>query len=331
MMTTTMLSALLLRTEALGRELDRLAVSRGLRDQSRTVAARQVGGLVDAVARQAAAECERAVDDEDVLVRLRPLLGYLTTLTDYADLLFARDRPPPVSLVRAVQRELDKLGTSGKSTVRPLITVGGPGNFETDPVALWQTLYRPEVLPGLDPPPEQVHVFSVPAIEGSRALWTPIAVGHEVAHIAERTRDLVDDMDVDSWLDAAEVEAWQQEDDDHTGSASARVTTAELTEVLRSWAREVLCDLYAVSSFGPAAIAAQCDFLASVSADQAITLGSHPPPRGARGAHARGALGDRGDVSRAHRSLAPMEPLRPAGTRQSRRPASGRHVAGPRV
>ena len=277
-MTSSTLSAVLLRAHAVARDLSDIASVRGSNDKVQAVAAHQIRSLVDAVAVQALRHHERAVDDADFLVRISPLLGYLTLITEYADLLFSREVNVPVSLIRSVRRELDRLSTPGQggSDVQPLITVGHPGNFETDSASMWDSLYRPDNLPNvaLEPPEQRVHVFSIPGVEGRRAMWAPIAVGHEVAHIAHATRSLVDTLDIASWVDDADVSAWHES----AGGTRQRYSLRFLQELLVSWAREVLCDVYAVRRFGPAFIAAQCDFLASVSAEKSSQLGEHPPP-----------------------------------------------------
>jgi deoxycytidine triphosphate deaminase len=262
------------RARALSLYLHQLPSVHGPDGDSHRAAAAQLGQIVDGVYDQGERELDRAVDDEDAINRLRPLLGYLVLVVDRVDQILARVLPEiPTSLIRAVQNELENLSVKN---VLPLLTIGPPGNYETGPFDLWDTVYSAPTVPGLQSATPPVRIFSVPLVEGSRALWMPIAVGHEVAHIAIKHYQLIEKLPIENWItqdDVADVEIdnslWPEIKDDVLAAAQ---------RVLTLWVVEIMCDLQSVRRFGPAGVAAQCDFLASIAADSSAGWGTHPPP-----------------------------------------------------
>lgn len=272
----SLLASIQQRSWAIMKMVEDLPSSRSVAASSVDTARSDVQRLLEGVINQAVYEKERATDDGDAVTRLRPLLQYLSETVLIVDRLFGRiSSDVPTSLVRAVIREIAKLG---KGEVRPLITIGGPGNYETHPSDLWEVLYDPVLVPNIEVPEQRVRFFAIPSLEGGRALWLPIAAGHEVAHIALMDDNIVGALGITEWLTLAGMEAANLPI--RGGDTTTPQDRLDLChEILTKWTVEILCDLYAVRRFGPAGIAAQCDFLASIAAelDDVELDDSHPP------------------------------------------------------
>src|ERR1035437_4209242 len=263
------------RALALKQYADELPVVRGVGAESYAAAVAQVKLIADAVQTQGGYELGRAVNDQDSITRLRPLLQYLSETIDHVDQIFARGRDTvSTSLIRSVEGELKRLHVD---EVQPLLAVGNPGNYETDPNDLWDSLYDSHILPGLMTQGPGVRIFSIPPLEGTRSLWMPIAVGHEVAHIVVMGSGLIDQIGVKNWLKIGDIKAAQIQPNNRMWPETSEDILAAARRFLREWTVEVMCDLYAVRRFGPAGIAAQCDFLASIAPEQEDQPGSHPP------------------------------------------------------
>ncbi len=275
MVNSALLASTQHRAGVLLRTLDELVLPREVGADSYRAAVRQLQTVARAIIEQAHHEASRAVDEHDAINRLRPLLQYLRETVDYVDLLFARAKADvPTSLVRSVQRELGDLGSDD---VKPLLSVAGPGNYETDTKDLWSSLYDENLIPGLAQQAELIRVFTIPSLEGGRALWMPIAVGHEVAHLAVMKYGLLGHLDTHQWLDVSDIESAGIPPNEDMWPQSTTDILHKAREFLAQWTREVLCDLYAVRRFGPAGVAAQCDFLASIAAEQGTPPSTHPP------------------------------------------------------
>jgi deoxycytidine triphosphate deaminase len=208
--------------------------------------------------------------DEHAQSLLAPAIGNLRRIHLQADLSFSRGHQTQVSqsLLGAVDREIRDLRLG--APVVAVVTIGPPNNYETFVADLYDELFL-DVPVGLRPdkPKERVCLISVPFVEGTRALWQPLVLGHEVAHIALHHEPIRSGLgDVTDWLsDASDVDA-------------GITLPADADEKLQNWVTELLCDLRSVYLFGAAGVAAQADFLHAVGATgRRANYDTHPPVR----------------------------------------------------
>lgn len=175
----------------------------------------------------------------------------------------------------------------------PVLTVGPPDLFETHKSDLADYLFQglfvahqdallQEFLAGR----RKLSIISVPYIEGTRALWHPITIGHEIAHvridqsIGSQSRAAL----TIGWLDSST--SWKRAMDvkpDGTRRSASPKLEAETT--LESWVNEILCDLNAVRLFGPAGLSSIAEFLTVATAAKpfgAERASLTHPPLGAR-------------------------------------------------
>lgn len=203
---------------------------------------------------------------------------YLTHLADVATLVetwFARgaEFAVPKSLSRAVDREFSEL----RSSRRSVLAIGPPANFETYIPDLYASLFRR--LSSRTPLPRREDyptfaMIQIPRLEGGQAMWRPLVIGHEVAHLA-----LADKPRAMQKIDlTGELES------DAARRLSVPGALADLFDpapavlldgLAGRWLEELLCDAYAVRRFGPAAVAAMGTFLEAVGGFD--RLGGHPP------------------------------------------------------
>lgn len=126
----------------------------------------------------------------------------------------------------------------------------------------------------------KLSVISVPYSEGTRALWHPITLGHEAAHIRlEKTASHAARRALTrAWIPEGNqaLEAhWLERLNETPEAAPPRV---DLTGVLERWVEEILCDLNAVRRFGPAGLSAIAEFLAVLSPAQQAGVGEPSGP-----------------------------------------------------
>lgn len=174
----------------------------------------------------------------------------------------------PRALHTLAKRELWRLGLADFEAV---LTVGPPDSFETHRADLATYLFGDFRGIGIQPrasqPSQKLAVVSVPYIEGTRALWFPICLGHELAHVRiENTRktDLhlpdfggdVDETDHDLAMLLDEQEGFPE--------SSGLGQMEGLRSQLRSWTEELACDLNAVRTFGPAGLSSIAEFLSTL-------------------------------------------------------------------
>jgi deoxycytidine triphosphate deaminase len=202
----------------------------------------------------------------------------------WIDQRFARGRQAdvPRALTSIATREFAQHGLEGHL---PVLTVGPPDGFETHESDLFEHLLgglslvdEDESLTPLRTP--KLSIISVPYIEGTRALWYPITLGHELAHVrldkrkkltarVALTEGFVPTDRVDDW--EALQEQWDQRAQDDP----------PLAQVLERWVNELLCDLNAVRICGLAGVSAIAEFLAvldaSATGEAEEPTVSHPP------------------------------------------------------
>lgn len=177
----------------------------------------------------------------------------------------------PRLLLRAVDDEFAAL----RSPRRAVVAIGSPRNFETYIPDLWESLF--EALGERAEAPERDHppfaMIQVPRLEGGQAMWWPLVIGHEVAHLA-----LIDKPQPMAQVDLTS-DLSEQNFSIPKGSSPLHDPLPEVL-VPQRWLEELLCDAYAVRRFGPAAVAAMGTFLeAAGSFDQEDhALFEHPPP-----------------------------------------------------
>lgn len=162
----------------------------------------------------------------------------------------------------------------GLENHEPVLTVGAPDSFETHKSDLFSFLFDGlfvaagnTTIDALRFAPK-LSVISVPYIEGTRALWHPIIVGHEIAHVRlDHTHGLHDRSELtQGWLSDDDDE-WLHLQVERLRTAPARVSPRlDVQRVLERWVDELLCDLNAVRLFGPAGLSAIAEFLVLLDA-----------------------------------------------------------------
>lgn len=216
----------------------------------------------------------------------------------YFDQYFARGshKDVPRALLTMVKREME---AHGLHDYEPVLTVGPPDNYEVGPPTLIDAqrfdLYK--YLFGnhdalTDSQEERdlrnlsdyrkISVLSVPYMEGAQAIWHPIVLGHEVAHMRlhNDAMSLIEFRPQD-WINEylVELAVLLESDGDARGIShdGARITPREIQGILKNWVNEVACDLNAVRLFGPAGLTAIAQFLFAAGRKAEKSTDSHPP------------------------------------------------------
>jgi deoxycytidine triphosphate deaminase len=218
---------------------------------------------------------EQTTSDNDIFLReLRHLIAHLQVRIELYDDRFCRTHERvPRSLMSLVEKECEAFGLPSREAV---LTVGPPGNFATFVADLKGVLFKDIGMPTL---PDYLADFNpvmiaIPDLEGTRATWQPVVVGHELAHYFQRARPIADQLSLTKRLDpdkAAEVSATLPQS---SGVGATDVRT--LLQIAARWLNELVCDAYTVHRYGAAGVAAICEFLESVSATS-VSSRSHPP------------------------------------------------------
>ena len=205
----------------------------------------------------------------------------------WIDQRFARgaQRDVPRALKTIARREFRAHGLDGHE---PVLTVGPPDSFETHQASLAKFLFadihirlNEELEPlrygGID-----LSIFAAPYIEGTRVLWYPIVLGHEIAHIrldrgnGSRARDAM----VESWLTDRGPEYGSAIEDTVRDLPDPDMARVALAQQVVSWTTELICDLNAARLFGPAGLSAIAEFLAILEfqpEEQTLDTHTHPP------------------------------------------------------
>ena len=190
----------------------------------------------------------------------------------------------PRSLSRRIEKEFRLLGMH--ETLRPVLTVGPPGNFETHKADFRGFLFRELYSANYEQDPRflagNFAFITVPYLEGTRAFWEPIVVGHELAHIYLFYRQ----HGVRPTTRAYATGPTQE----HTAYLDGLLLQLQISPrgITRNWLEEFLCDLNAYRLYGPAALAAVAEMLAVYPVGEAEqeALGNQPsdthPPRSSR-------------------------------------------------
>lgn len=207
---------------------------------------------------------------------LRPLLRHTTDVATFVEEWLAHTGSPagPLYLLKSVERSCASLGLGQRPAV---ISTGPADNFTTVVASLEDILFRklgplsPAMPSGLTSP---VALMRAPRLEGTTALWHPILLGHELAHLAVGFHDALTDFNLQSSFDLARAATIPVPGMGPPGPAGA----LRLFEIGESWAEELLCDAFAVRAYGAGAVAALGEFLEVITATDHLS-DTHPPGR----------------------------------------------------
>jgi deoxycytidine triphosphate deaminase len=211
--------------------------------------------------------CWEGQNEFERMVLVREMSEHLLDKEMLVDQNFARSghSSVPRSLARRVEEEFDLLNLP--VPVKPVLTVGPPGNFETYVVdlrgALFHDLWSTDYFE-LDAYKTGLYsLITVPYLEGTRAFWEPLVVGHEVGHVAiyYRANLYVPGAQINRYLDELHEELDLPKDSD----------------TVLQWTPEILCDLNTLRIYGPAAVAALAEFLSVSGRPSHMTQKTHPP------------------------------------------------------
>lgn len=247
----------------------RLAASRrGLRQ-----AVRILEGYPKALLAAAEVDWSRAEDAPGRVEHIRFYLKKVTSVGAFVEEFFSRGTGAaiPATLVAAAERECVELLEEERHAV---LSVGTADNFETlisdleDVV--FDALDRPEMPDDLRD--AKFALMRTPRIEGGQALWRPLVLGHELAHLAVGPKNVLARFDLESRLDA--TEANKLSIPEHV-VPSLFPNALNVLSAGEEWLEELVCDAYALRRFGPAAVASLCSFLELVGAWDEV--GDHPP------------------------------------------------------
>ena len=222
-------------------------------------------------------QADKLTEGEDKPISvLAPLMTHLRNVEHLADQLFSRGHvlALPRSLRTATTQELRYLGLNDR---RPVLMIGPPQNFETFIQDLRDYMLSILDLVEVEPSKQHLSMICVPYLEGTRALWRPVTMGHELAHLAESAHRSVDHISPEKWLNRTTADSLELKDLPPWFDWSLDVLQ-EAQSVLTNWVKEILCDLHAVRRFGPAGLAAIAEFLISIGALDNISR-THPPAR----------------------------------------------------
>jgi deoxycytidine triphosphate deaminase len=213
-------------------------------------------------------------DEIDLISVLAPLLTHLRVIEQLADQLFSRGHvlALPRSLRTATTQELRNLGLHNRT---PVLMIGPPQNFETFIQDLREYMLSVVDLVDIKPSDKFLSMICLPYSEGTRALWRPVTMGHELAHLAEDEHGIVDALGPHRWLERSVTETLDINNFPQWFDWSLDVLQ-EAQSVLTSWVTEILCDLHAVRRFGPAGLASIAEFLISIGALNNVSK-THPP------------------------------------------------------
>lgn len=218
---------------------------------------------------------QRNQDSVDRVELLRLYLGHVTEQAGLVEdwFLHGADEGVSASLLAAAERECDELLTAKRDVV---LALGPVDNFETFISDLQDLLFGSL---GLQPEQLPAHLGSakfamvrVPRIEGNSALWWPLVLGHELAHLAFLERDSLNLFDLGNRLDPVRANGLTVP---NVIPHLAPVPAFAILQIGERWVEELICDAYAIRRFGPAAVAALGSFLELVGATE--LAGSHPP------------------------------------------------------
>jgi deoxycytidine triphosphate deaminase len=287
----TLKSSIIDRATALGSYVSDLRADSARSDEGFTRALEICAGYTQAFVAQLRRDWDESDARDDRLVLLSSSLGSFLRREWWIDQRFARgaQRDVPRALKTIARKEFRDHGLDGHE---PVLTVGPPDSFETHQASLAEFLFEDIYIEFTDPEFGHLHdlrhdgaalsIFSAPYIEGTRVLWYPIALGHEIAHVRL-------DHGHGGHIRATLVKEWFRElgveysaaADEVAGTEESRVLARPTLErQMMDWVTEVICDLNAARRFGPAGVSAIAEFLATLEFQPgayALDKNTHPP------------------------------------------------------
>jgi deoxycytidine triphosphate deaminase len=280
-------SSLADRAHALDSYLEELKADLGRSDESFRQALDVCRAYTRAFVKQLDRDWSESVGREECRRILNSSLESFLEREQWIDQRFARSSQGDVPrALKTIAREQFRGHALGGH--EPVVTVGPPVSFETQLASLAEFLFE-DVHVLLDEEDDALRskganlsIFCAPYIEGTRVLWYPIVVGHEIAHVRlERGSDVPTHKDiVRGWLQERDVAFSNLLDDLIVNATVAAKTRLELNEQLLDWTTELICDLNAVRLFGPAGLSAIAEFLSileSQSQTGMLDTKTHPP------------------------------------------------------
>lgn len=224
------------------------------------------------------AEWNHNPDADSRIQILRPMALHVVQLSAFVEgwLSHGSRHSAPLSLLAGLRRECEALSLP---PLEPIIATGEPNNFTTITADLTSTILTP-LGPFCPSVPARLSaknfaILRVPRLEGSDALWRPVTLGHELAHLVVK-RNGVAPFDLPSVFDFAGAEDLPSVPGSAAPPGPARA--AAMLGLAFNWLTELICDAYAVYRFGPAGAAALAEFLEIVGATDRPSS-SHPDAR----------------------------------------------------
>ncbi len=165
----------------------------------------------------------------------------------------------------------------GLGNRRTVIATGPADNFTTVVGDIHELVFASlgPLCPPL--PPDLVSPFALmraPRLEGMATLWHPVLLGHELAHIPVRVHDTLSTFDLAATFDMQKAMTVPAPGAGATGSSTA----LRLLDICTSWAEELICDAFAVRTFGVGGVAALSEYLEAIAATDHLS-DTHPPGR----------------------------------------------------
>jgi deoxycytidine triphosphate deaminase len=210
---------------------------------------------------------------------MRALNQHLRERIDMFDKRFRRGHlHVPQALSAAIETECHAMGLEKRHAV---VTVGPPMNFMTFGADLEEYLFRLidlDLLPAFDEDEDiELVLISVPEIEGVRAAWQPMTVGHEIAHYLQTSSPIKLSFSLNTKMDKVRLASFT---DAMPPAARGQIQSRAIEQIAARWLNELFCDAFAVYRYGSAAVAAMADFSEFVGATTFI--GHVHPPAGFR-------------------------------------------------
>ena len=223
-------------------------------------------------------ECERNPDPRSRVETLRPLLIHLTEVTGFVDTWLSRETQfeVPLYLLGAIKRSCEAMSIE---EYEPIVVPGSSDNYHTLAGDIRSLLFD-KLGDHCPPPPPELKqcmyvLIRVPQLEGSNVLWAPIILGHELAHLAANVNLALSNLNLQTQFDDARAREVSVPGVEQQGTSEAVIA---LYGIAQSWAVELLCDAYAVRSFGIGGVAAMSEYLEVIGAIDRIGI-THPPGR----------------------------------------------------
>jgi deoxycytidine triphosphate deaminase len=230
----------------------------------------------------AALEAEWATNnDEDLRVTfIRSIMQQTVSVENTLDtwLVQSYDAPVPSALVRALEREFERMGQPREA----VLSMSPSDGYVTYVAELADKVLAPLSL-RVPRPDSQLRerrfaLIQIPRLQVDDPTTWPVILGHEAAHLSLLAKpEPFGQVTIPAktyWLDLAR--------ELYSGKARTEREEANLAnflfEAAHNWLEELLCDAYAVRRFGPAAIPALAAFLDMVGSMEKPG-NEHPPGR----------------------------------------------------